>query len=566
MITASFFELAIVILIASALGIAAKLTKQPIILAYLATGAVIGYFKFFNIADKETFRLFSDLGIMFLLFLVGLEINYASLRLVGKTSLIVGIAQIIFTFIGGFIIAYLFGFNYLSSAYISIALTFSSTIIIVKLLSEKKDLNSLYGKISIGFLLVQDFIAILILIFLASLQTGNELKILDIFLTLIKGITLFSLMIYLGRKIFPLIFNKIAHSQELLFLSSLAWLFITVAGVSKLGFSIEIGGFLAGLTLANSSANFQIAGRIRPLRDFFILIFFVILGASIIISDFSGLTLPIILFSIFVLIGNPLIVLTIMGIMGYRKRTGFMCGVTVAQISEFSLILAAMGVKVGHISNGTVSLITAVGIITITSSTYLIIYSEKIFKFLFSILSIFERKKTKEDEMLFQEHHKPIILIGCHRTGQSLAFNIPKENLLIIDFDPEIISQLRKQGYDYLFGDVSDAEIFEKANFDEAKLVISTSPDLEDNLALLSSLNILNNRNQLKVIIRARTSKEAEILYENKADYVLLPHFTAGQYLSKTIALDPEMEILKQLKTQDIEVLKKISNMKDREE
>ena len=564
--TTGFFELAIIILIASALGIAAKLTKQPIILAYLATGAVIGYFGFFNLADKETFRLFSDLGIMFLLFLVGLEINYTSLRLVGKTSLIVGIAQIIFTFIGGFIIAYFFGFNYLSSAYIAIALTFSSTIIIVKLLSEKKDLNSLYGKVSIGFLLVQDFVAILILIFLASLQAGNKIEIFDIFLTLIKGVALFGLMIYLGRKILPLIFNKIAHSQELLFLSSLAWLFMAVAGASKLGFSIEIGGFLAGLALANSSENFQIAGRIRSLRDFFILIFFAILGTSIIIADFSNLTFPIIIFSLFVLIGNPLIVLIIMGIMGYRKRTGFMCGVTVAQISEFSLILAAMGAKVGHISNGTVSLITAVGIITITLSTYSIIYSEKIFKFLSPILSIFERKKTKEDEMLFQKRHKPIILIGCHRTGQSLAFNIPKEDLLIIDFDPEIISQLRKQGYDYLFGDVSDAEIFEKANFDEAKLIISTSPDIEDNLTLLSSLNALNNRNKLKVIMRARTSKEAEILYNNKADYVLLPHFTAGQYLSKTIALDPEMSILEQLKNQDIEVLKKISNMKDGEE
>mgnify|MGYP001574058305 FL=1 len=564
--TTGFFELAIIILIASALGIAAKLTKQPIILAYLATGAVIGYFGFFNLADKETFRLFSDLGIMFLLFLVGLEINYTSLRLVGKTSLIVGIAQIIFTFIGGFIIAYFFGFNYLSSAYIAIALTFSSTIIIVKLLSEKKDLNSLYGKVSIGFLLVQDFVAILILIFLASLQAGNKIEIFDIFLTLIKGVALFGLMIYLGRKILPLIFNKIAHSQELLFLSSLAWLFMAVAGASKLGFSIEIGGFLAGLALANSSENFQIAGRIRSLRDFFILIFFAILGTSIIIADFSNLTFPIIIFSLFVLIGNPLIVLIIMGIMGYRKRTGFMCGVTVAQISEFSLILAAMGAKVGHISNGTVSLITAVGIITITLSTYSIIYSEKIFKFLSPILSIFERKKTKEDEMLFQKRHKPIILIGCHRTGQSLAFNIPKEDLLIIDFDPEIISQLRKQGYDYLFGDVSDAEIFEKANFDEAKLIISTSPDIEDNLTLLSNLNALNNRNKLKVIMRARTSKEAEILYNNKADYVLLPHFTAGQYLSKTIALDPEMSILEQLKNQDIEVLKKISNIKNGEE
>ncbi len=561
--TPGIFELAIVILIAAGLGIAAKLFKQPIVLAYLAAGAVIGYFGFFNLADKETFRLFSDLGIMFLLFLVGMEINYTSLRLVGKTSVIVGLAQIIFTFIGGFLIAVLlFNFNYLSSAYIAIALTFSSTIIIVKLLSEKKDLNSLYGKISIGFLLVQDFVAILILIFLAGFQTGGGLEISNVFLTIIKGIVLFGLMAYLGRKILPPIFDKISHSQELLFLTSLAWLFVVVAGVSKLGFSIEIGGFLAGLALANSSEHFQIASRVKSLRDFFILIFFVILGASLVFTSFANLTWPIIVFSLFVLIGNPLIVLIIMGLMGYRRRTSFLCGVTVAQISEFSLILAALGAKVGHLASAEVSLITAVGIITITLSTYLIIYADKIFKYLSPLLKFFEKRKTKEDGLIFKEFHKPIILIGCHRTGQNIAFSIPKEDLLIIEFDPDVIGQLKRMGYDYIFGDISDQDIFEAANFNTAKLVISTSPDIEDNLFLLTELNRLENRSQMKVITRARMEKDAEILYNNGADYVLLPHFTAGQYLSKTIALDPEMKILSQLKAQDIEIMKRQNHIK----
>src|SRR3989344_7859264 len=160
----AIFELAAVILLAAALGIVLKIFKQPTVLAYLITGAVIGYFGFFNLNDKDFFRIFSDLGIMFLLFLVGLEINYSSLRLVGKASLIIGLSQVIFTSIVGFGLAVLFGFSHLQSAYIAIALTFSSTIIIVKLLSEKKDLNSLYGKIAVGLLLVQDFLAILILI------------------------------------------------------------------------------------------------------------------------------------------------------------------------------------------------------------------------------------------------------------------------------------------------------------------------------------------------------------------------------------------------------------------
>ena len=556
--TSGLLELAIVILIAAALGATAKLFKQPIVLAYLIAGVVIGYFGFFRFTDKEIFRMFSDLGIMFVLFLIGLEINYTSLRLVGKPSLIIGFTQIVFTFIIGFLIAFLFGFNNLISAYIAIALTFSSTVIVVKILSEKKDLNSLYGKLSIGILLVQDFLAILLLIILTGVESGRGLVLSDILLTIVKGAALFVLMLILGKKIFPKIFDKIAHSQELLFLTSLAWLFIVAAGAEKIGFSIEIGGFLAGLALANASEHFQIASRIKPLRDFFILIFFVILGSSIIFSNFSGLTLPIIVFSIFVLIGNPLIVLIIMGLMGYRKRTSFLAAVTSAQISEFSLILAAVGLKLEHLTEPAVSLITAVGIITITLSTYMIIYGEEIFRRLSPYLLIFERKKTKEDESFIKEFNKPIILIGCHRTGQSIAYNLPKEDLLIIDFDPDVITQLKKRGFDYLFGDIADLEIMEKANLNKAKLIISTSPDLEDNLTLLSEMK--NVATKPKIVVRARTENEAKILYQNNADYVLLPHFTAGQYLGKTITLDPEMKIIESLKKKDLELMEKVNH------
>ena len=557
------FELAVVVLIAAALGIAAKLLKQPVILAYIVAGIIIGYFGFFHISDKESFRLFSDLGIMFLLFLIGMEINYTSLRLVGKISVLVGLAQIVFTFIIGFLLALLFDFNFLHAAYISIALTFSSTIIVVKLLSEKKDTNSLYGKITIGFLLVQDFVAILLLIFLAGIQMGDGMIFKDIFITVVKGIVLFAAILWLGRKIFPWIFDRIARSQELLFLTSLAWCFLLATIVSKIGFSIEIGGFLAGLALANSSEHFQISSRVRSLRDFFVLIFFVILGSSLAISNFSGLTLSIIVFSLFVLIGNPLIVLIIMGLFGYRKRTSFMTGVTVAQISEFSLILAALGLKLGHLSESVVALITAVGIITITLSTYLIVYADKIFNYFRPFLGIFERRRPKEDNFIDVEFNKPLILIGSHRTGQSIAFNLPKEDLLIIDFDPDVIAQLRKYNYDYLFGDIADEEIFEKANLKNARLVISTSPDFNDNLTLLSRLKLLKEINKgigPRIILRAQDEKEAEILYEQGTDYVLLPHFTSGQYLGKTIAIDPEMKILEQLKEKDLEIIKKLGH------
>lgn len=549
------FELTIIFLIAAGLGILARLFKQPVILAYIAAGVAIGIFGFLNLSDKEIFQTFSELGIMFLLFLIGLEINYSSLRLVGRVSVLIGLGQIIFTFAFGFLIAFFFGFNYLQSAYIAIALTFSSTIIVVKLLSEKKDINSLYGKISIGFLLVQDFVAILILIFLAGIEAEKGFVFRDIFLTVVKGVGLFVLMLWLGRKILPLILDKIAHSQELLFLSSLAWCFGVVALASKTGFSIEIGGFLAGLALANSSEHFQISAKIKSLRDFFILIFFVILGSLFVFSDFSGLSLPIIVFSLFVLIGNPLIILIIMGLMGYRKRTSFLCGITVAQISEFSLILAALGLKLGHLNNKIVSLITAVGIITITLSTYLIIYGDHLFRRLSRFLSIFERRPKKDEAYLEGGFNKPIILIGSHRIGQNIASHLPKQDVLIIDFDPDIVTQMRKFGFSVLFGDIADEEIAERANLSSSRLIISTSPDFEDNLRILTQINSLKEKP--KIILRAENEKDAQILYQQGTDYVLLPHLTSGQYLGKTIAVDPEMKILEQLKKKDLELMKK---------
>jgi len=524
------------------------------LVAYLAAGVLLSYLGFFDLFNQESFQLFADLGIMFLLFLVGLEINYASLRLVGKSSVIVGLGQIIFTALIGYVIAKFLGFNPIESAYVAIALTFSSTIIIVKLLSDKKDTHSLYGKISIGVMLVQDIVAIFLLIVLSSLQIGAGSALLpEILLTIAKGLGLFAVVLFLGYKILPRLFDQISHSQELLFLTSTAWVFLLVSLSAKLGFSIEIAGFLAGLALANSSEHFQIANKIRPLRDFFIVIFFILLGSSFILPNLSTIATPLVIFSLFVLIGNPLIVLLIMGISGYRKRTSFLTGVTVAQISEFSLVLAALGFKLGHISSSAVALITAVGIVTIGLSTYMIIYADQIFNFLSPALSIFERKKTSEIPISSELFKKPIVLIGFHRTGKSLAHNLQKESLLIIDFDPDIIENIKTSGYDYLFGDISDPEIFEKAISPKTKLVISTSPDLHDNLGLLEMLNKLKRKP--RVIARAETETDARLLYDAGSDYVLLPNLSAGHYLGRALGADFKLNTLNKLKAKDLSVL-----------
>ncbi len=560
--TSGLFELAALIVLAAAFGVAARLLRQPIILAYLLTGAVVGYFGVFRMGEGQTFHIFGDLGIMFLLFLVGLEINYASLKLVGKTAALLGLSQIAISGLLGTGLGLMLGFETIPAIYFGLGLCFASTVVVVKLLSEKRDLGSLYGKISIGVLLIQDVVAILVLILLGGLATGDAGATasgpiwIGALIALAKGAFLFGLMLWLGRKVLPFVFDGVARSQELLFLLTLAWVFLVAAAVSSIGFSIEIAGLLAGLALANSSERFQIASRIRSLRDFFILIFFVILGSSLAEASFAGLWLPILAATLFVLVINPLVILIVMGLMGYRRRTSFFSAITLSQLSEFSLILAAVGVKLGHLSVEMVSIFTATAILTIIISSFMLTHIDGTYQHLSKFLRIFERANPKHEKRGNQRHEKPVVLIGAGRLGQSILHHLDPEDVLVIEFDPSAVEHLDKKGIEYVFGDISDPETFEEANLEAARLVICTSPDIHDSLFLLETVNLYGNRP--KVVVRAESEADGAALYSAGADYVLLPHFTSGQYLGKSLAIDPQMKILESLRASDMEMMGKV--------
>jgi len=333
--------------------------------------------------------------------------------------------------------------------------------------------------------------------------------------------------------------------------------------VYRFGFSLEIGGFLAGIALANASEHYQIASRVRSLRDFFILIFFAILGSSLLFSNLSGVVLAVVVFSLFVLIGNPLVVLVVMGLMGYRKHTSFLTGITIAQISEFSLVLAVLGMKLGHINNTIVSLITAVGIITITLSTYAVVHANYLYRAGRRLLSVFERRIAVRELSFARDVSKPIIIVGFGRTGQSVAMHLKKEDLLVIDFDPEIIHALGKSGYVFMFGDAVDDGIFEQVDLSKTRLLISTSPTLEDNMSLLEIVKRHNiefrstDAPLLKAILRAEDDTIADLLYKAGADYVLLPHFTSGHYLGSIIAGDIELKTLESARRREIMMLRR---------
>lgn len=532
-----FVGLAAVMSLAAIGGWIAKWLRQPPLLGYIAAGILLSAL---GLVDKyhtrELVEVLGQLGVTLLLFLVGLELPVPELKRMGKVALMTGVGQIVFTAGVGYFILLALGFSSIASLYLSIALAFSSTIIVVKLLSEKRDLQSLYGKITVGFLLVQDFVAIGILIVLSGFSAG-ALNWTSFGVVIGKGILLIAVAMWLAGKILPRVLHWVAGSTEMLFITALAWcLGVAVVVASPLvGFSLEIGGFLAGLALANMAEHFQIVSRIRPLRDFFLTVFFVLLGININLGSIGPIIFPTIVLSLFVLVGNPLIVMIIMGLMGYKKRTSFLASITVAQISEFSLIVVALAFKVGHVDASVLALTALVGIVTMTVSSYMILNGDWLYEKLSERLSIFEKKNAKESKLKAEILNNHIVLIGHNRLGSLIRPTLEKLGLplVIVDFNPETIAALSGENVYAMYGDLADSELYEDLKLHDAKLVISTVSDKLDNQQLLE---IFTTKSRPVIIVTAETNSEADELYKKGADYVLVPRFVGGEYLSHILS------------------------------
>ncbi|MGM5482264.1 MAG: cation:proton antiporter [Nanobdellota archaeon] len=512
-----------------------RFLKQPAIIGYILSGIIAGPVVLNIIDSTDTLTAFSQIGVALLLFFVGLNLNPKVIKDVGKISLITGLGQVIFTTSIGFLITKLLGFSTITSLYIGIALSFSSTIIIMKLLSDKKDLESLYGRISVGFLIIQDFIAIFILLLISSLSNGTDLTSMAIE-TILKGVGGIIVLFLLTLYILPRLTKVIAKSQEFLLLFSISWCFIIASVFYYLNFSIEAGALLAGITLSMSPYHFEISSKMKPLRDFFLILFFIMLGSQMLFSNILQNIWIILGLSLFVLLGNPNIVMILMGLLGYTKRNSFLAGLTVAQISEFSLIVVAMGVSVGHVSQEILSIVTAVGLITFTGSTYMIIYSNKIYSKLSKYLSFFERKGKKVDEHKYhKDNDHEIILFGYNRIGFDVLESLKriKKKFLIIDYDPEIITKLSKEGYDCKYGDANDSELLDEINYNKAKMIISTIPIIDTNLLIINKVRNVNKKCVISVV--SHQINEAERLYEEGATYVIMPHFLGGKHFSTMI-------------------------------
>ena len=542
----TFLEIASILGLATLLGILGQKLRQPLIIMFLATGILAGPSGLGIIHSYHQIELLAHIGIALLLFIVGLKLDLHLIRTTGPVALATGLGQIVFTSIIGFAIALTLDLSWLSAAYVAVALTFSSTIIIVKLLSDKKEIDSLHGQIAIGFLIVQDIAAILALVGLTTLGSsvaGQGSPLLTALGIAVKGMGLLGAVALLMKFVLPGLTRRLAHSLELLTLFAIAWAVFLGAGSELLGFSKEVGAFLAGVSLASTDYRDSIGGRLTGLRDFLLLFFFIDLGSRLEWSTVGSQLGPSFIFSLFVLIGNPLIVLIIMGWMGYRRRTSFLAGLTVAQISEFSLIVAALGLSLGHISNETVGLITLVGVVTIFISTYMILYSGPLYNVLSAPLMIFERRTPYREsaiDTLKESVPVDVILFGLGNYGSGLAEYLLRRQkaVLGIDFDPGALDNWRQRGLPVLYGDMADPDIHEYLPLHKARWVISAVRDMEMNLALIH--NLKKEGYTGKVALTATTATEARAFEKAGAHLVFRPFIDATEQAADalTYAMD----------------------------
>ncbi|MFP4238061.1 MAG: cation:proton antiporter [Rhodosalinus sp.] len=550
-----FAEIAALLVLAAVVGFLGIVLRQPLIVSFIAVGLIAGPSALDLVRSDEEISLLSELGIAVLLFLVGIKLDVKLIRSLGAVSLLTGLGQVAFTSVFGYLIGLALGLGHVTALYIAVALTFSSTIIIVKLLSDKREIDSLHGQIALGFLIVQDLVVVVAMIVLSAIGIGAG----DgghgggsVPLVLASGLAMVALVVLFVRYVANPLTERLAHAPELLVIFAIAMAAMFAAAGDIVGLGKEVGGLLAGVALASTPYRETIAARLAPLRDFLLLFFFIALGSALDLSLLGTHVTGAVVFSLFVLIGNPLIVLAIMGALGYRKRTGFLAGLTVAQISEFSLIFIAMGVSLGHVQEDALGLVTMVGLVTIAASTYMITYSHQLYAVFEPLLGVFERKGTPREPFEAGAHRADgfkVIIFGLGRFGTAIGMRLKKRGIRVlgVDFNPSAVRRWGELGLETEFGDATDPEFVAELPLNRAEWIVSTVPihptglsheDTRTTLIQLTRTSGFTGR----VAVASHHARDTEELFAAGADMVLEPFQDAADRAVELLCGAPEQE------------------------
>jgi Kef-type K+ transport system membrane component KefB len=567
-------NIGLAIVIATLFAFIAKALKQPLILAYLLAGLVIGpEIGFAWVKDKETIELISEIGLILLLFIIGLEIDLKKLLGAGRTLLVTGISQFLLCVAMGIGLAILMGFTPRSDnfdwLYLAVTLALSSTLIVVKLLYDKFELTTLPGRITLGVLVCQDIWAIVFLALQPNLDDPRFGTLLESF---IKGAGLVFVTLAISRYALPRCFSFVAKIPELLLIAALAWCFLVSGAADWLGLSREMGALIAGVSMSTFPYNIDVIAKVINIRDFFVTLFFVALGMKIPQPTLTIVTAAIGM-SLFVLASRLLAVFPVLYLLGNGLRASLISSINLAQMSEFSLVIASLGLALKHISPEFVGTLTFVFAITSVLSTYLIAYNHEIQRQLARLLEKigFATDGDSAADVADQEEGNSIVFLGCFREASSILHEMESQSkdingrgvfgqILVIDFNPLVLQELKRRGIKCLYGDVAHMDTLHHAHIHAAKIVVCTISDAI--LRGTTNLRLLHQARRLcpnaQVIAAADNISAAIELYEQGADFVYIARLHSARHMAELIARAVQNENeLKEYRDGEFQLLKR---------
>ncbi len=539
--------------VAAGLAFVANKLRQPLLLAYLLAGVLIGpQIGLRLIEDQQSIQTVSEIGLILLLFMIGLEMDLKKLLVAGKPVVVTGVLQFVLCVALGLAFFLPFGFRMgagdFGLLYLAVCCAISSTMIVVKLLYDKAELDTLPGRITLGVLVFQDIWAIVVLGIQPNLldpQFGTLLG------SLVKGALLVAVSLFVSKAILPQLFRSVAKLPELMLIGSLAWCFMVSAGADAAGLSREMGALVAGVSISTFPYNMDVVAKVVSIRDFFVTLFFVALGMQIPMPTMEVIGLAL-LASAFLIASRLIVVFPILRGLGLGHRASLLPAINLAQMSEFAMVIAAIGLGYQHIDQKTVSVLIFVFAFTSVASTYLIGYSHALQQTLGGWLRSAGLKDLDAgtgDAPAGPAHAgKDVVLLGFFLEASALIHEYELDavdgrhpvldRVLVIDFNPEAHAELKRRGIACLYGDVSHMETLHHADIHDAALVISTIPDTmlkgTDNLRLLKQARRLCPH--AKVIVTANGAVAALEMYEAGADYVFVPRLHSASKMAEVAA------------------------------
>jgi Kef-type K+ transport system membrane component KefB/Trk K+ transport system NAD-binding subunit len=515
--------------------------RQPTILGYIIAGIIIGPQLGLKLVTNPTAIDFSsELGLIALMFMVGLELDFGKIKNSGSVMLIASVAQFVICLGLGLLFFNIPGIidgGRLAPLYLALTFSLSSTMIVVKILYDKFELDTLPGRLTLGILIIQDVWAI---IFLAIQPSLADLSVGLLAVSFLKGGALVAAALLLAKFVLPRLFKSVAKNTELLVICALGWCFlVSWASADLAGLSRAMGALIAGISLSRLPYNREITDRVTSIRSFFLMLFFVSLGMKVTTPSLNIFIVSLIA-SLFLIASRFISLSPLLFFMKKGHRVSFLVPLNLAQISEFSLVIVAIGVGLGHVNQNVMTIILFTLMLTLTASTYMITYSYQLFLIVDKILHAIGIKDLHEQkDKAEEEKYHPIMILGCYKIASAMINTLAKTNpelkdkILVVDFNPDTFKRVNACGIRCEFGDIGNSGTLIEYGLERAKVVISSIPDtILKGTSNLSLLNLVKRNNPgARVVVTAENVAGAQKLYEVGADYVIVPHLEAAEKL-----------------------------------